>query len=243
MNSQDYWLTIVTVCLNAEQTIRRTLESVERQDLSGVEYIVVDGVSKDSTLQIVARFQAKGVVTCVISEEDSGLYDAMNKGIRMSHGQYVLMLNADDELISADALARLRPLLKENCLNYAGVLIDDGKSIRDTGKRVFKSWKMWYRMEIYHPGIVVSRKQYEQTGLYDLTYRIASDTDMVFRLVRAYQLNKLPLGLVRMHAGGLSTTHANKGFVEFEEVSVRYGLPRPLARLIRLVKLMRTKCK
>jgi len=243
MSSEGCWLTIVTVCLNADRTILRTLESVEMQERRGVEYIVVDGGSKDATLFVVNGFLEKGVVTQVETGSDSGLYDAMNKGIRMARGKYVLLLNADDELASADTLARLRPLLREECLNYAGVLIDDGVNLRDTGLRRFRRWKMWYRMEIYHPGIVVSRLQYEQIGYYDLVYRIASDADMVFRLVHAFPLNKLPLSLVRMHSGGISTTQAHKGFIEFERVCVKNGMPRLIARLIRYIKTIRTKCR
>lgn len=231
---QETWLTIVTVCLDSARTIERTLDSVAKQDLTGVEYIVVDGGSSDGTVDIVRS--RTDMEIRVISEPDKGIYDAMNKGITIASGDYILLLNSDDELLADDMLATLRGKLRPESLNYAGVLLDRRGCIVDTSHRRFAAWKMWYRMEIYHPGLVVHRDQYRSLGLYDLSLRVASDADMIFRLVRAYPLNQIPFPIVRMHSGGISTVAARKGYKEFSEVTSRYGMPRFMAFFLCLIK-------
>lgn len=98
-------VSIVTITYNAEATLERTMESVERQDYGGIEYIVIDGKSKDGTMGIVERH--RGMVNRCVSEPDKGLYDAMNKGLRLSTGDYVWFLNAGDELRSEDTVSRM----------------------------------------------------------------------------------------------------------------------------------------
>ena len=230
----EYWLTIVTVCWNSAPTIGRTLDSVSKQDLSGVQYIVVDGGSTDGTVNMVRERRDLSVE--IISEPDDGIYDAMNKGVGAAKGEYILLLNSDDELVCKDVLTRLRKALVRDCLNYGGVLIDRRARIIDTCKRRFRRWRMWYRMEIYHPAVIVRRDQYADCGLYDTSLRIAADADMIFRLSARYPLNKIEFPIVRMHSGGISTSAAADGYREFSEVTVRYGFPRVLAWAIYRLK-------
>ena len=95
--SQFPLVTIVTVCLNAVRTIEQTIQSVIRQTYKNIEYIIIDGGSNDGTLDIIKKYEQH--ITKYVSEPDEGLYDAMNKGISMAHGEYVLLLNADDSYV------------------------------------------------------------------------------------------------------------------------------------------------
>ena len=105
-------VTIVTVCYNAEHTIKKTLLSVKAQDYPRIEHLIIDGCSTDNTLQIVKEFGFES--TRVISEPDKGIYDAMNKGWRLSQGSIIGFLNADDYYATSDVVSHLVSSFAEN---------------------------------------------------------------------------------------------------------------------------------
>ena len=105
-------ISIITVCYNSAKTIEKTFDSVASQTYKDIEYIVVDGGSKDETLNIIERYQS--TITKYISEKDNGLYDAMNKGIKMATGDYIGIINSDDTLYSSDVIERVVDFLKQN---------------------------------------------------------------------------------------------------------------------------------
>ena len=98
-------LSVVTVCWNAERTIGRCLESVMIQNFESYEHLIIDGLSNDSTLEIISRYSSDNLR--IISQADKGIYDAMNKGIKLAKGEYILFLNADDEFYSEDVLTNI----------------------------------------------------------------------------------------------------------------------------------------
>ena len=104
-------VSVVTVCYNADKTISNTIKSVLEQNFSDYEYIIVDGASKDNTLNIVEGFRSgfedKGISFKVVSEKDNGIYDAMNKGAKLCSGEWILFLNADDSFADPDVLKDL----------------------------------------------------------------------------------------------------------------------------------------
>jgi glycosyltransferase involved in cell wall biosynthesis len=119
-------ITIITVCFNAVEVIERTLVSVIRQNFTDAEYIVIDGNSKDGTVDIIKKYQYK--LAWFLTEPDTGIYQAMNKGIRLAKGDYCLFLNAGDTLINKDVLSDIAPLLTgESVITGNMIAIQDGR--------------------------------------------------------------------------------------------------------------------
>jgi len=179
-------VSIVTVCLNAEEHIGQAVESVLAQTYQPIEYVVVDGGSSDATLEIVRGYEPRfeGQMRWV-SEPDEGLYDAMNKGVGMARGELVGILNADD-YYEPDAVMRAVATWQAN--PEAGVVYGDLRTIAadgvahriDTPSPVTLAM-MRRRMTPYHPAMFVTAATYRQLGGYDTRYPLAADYDLVLR--------------------------------------------------------------
>ena len=102
MNGNSPLVSIITVCYNAEKTIEKTLVSVTSQDYPNIEYIIIDGLSSDNTLDVVGKFKSSIALMC--SEKDQGIFDAMNKGMQKATGEYLWFIHADDQIFANDAL-------------------------------------------------------------------------------------------------------------------------------------------
>jgi len=220
---------IVTSVLNGAKTIQTALESVRRQVLpSGVEleHIVVDGASADGTVDLLraheAGLGASGGRYAFrwVSEKDGGLYDAINKGIRMATGEVVGICNADDVLAESDTVAKLAAaFLADSKLDgvYADVrFVRGGATVDDlqhapvtrycTG-RFFRNWMFRFATFPAHPSTFVRRACFERFGYYSLDYRIGSDFEMMLRLFWKHGIRAryLPICTHVMRMGGLST--------------------------------------
>lgn len=203
-------ISIITVAYNSGGTIRQTIESVLSQRYPHIEYIVVDGGSKDDTMSIVREYDGK--IDTVVTERDRGIYDAMNKGIGLATGDFVGFLNsddfyADDDVIS-DLAARLAELGTDSI--FADLTIVDRK---DTSKIVrlyqtagFRPWHFRFGWMPPHPTFFVRRAIYQSTGPYSLDYRVAADFEMLARLlvVRKISFTHLARSIVVMRDGGAS---------------------------------------
>lgn len=204
-------ITVITVCFNAAQTIGDALRSVASQSWPDVEHIVIDGASRDNTLQVIEANSAR--VARVISEPDKGIYDAMNKGIRLATGDVVGFLNADDVYSSPDTLRTIAEALQAapDCDAAYGDLVYVDK-LRP--EQVFRYWKSepfdprslrrgWMPP---HPTLYVRRSVLEAVGSFDTTLRIAADYEFMVRLFkrpgRSYAY--VPRILVSMRTGGAS---------------------------------------
>lgn len=217
-------ISVITVCYNSARTLRRTLESVAGQNYPDIEYIVVDGGSTDGTLAIVGEY--RHVVDKVVSEPDAGIYDAMNKGVRMATGDWIHILNSDDYYAAPDVLAAAVPLLDPERTNYFKMWreFDDGR--RELQDWDYSRWRLFVSAFLPHPGLIVSRRQYETVGLYDTRYRIAADHDMILRLTARWPGAKHDLVLTVMQQGGVSGARPDESLREFRAVTERHGLPR-----------------
>ena len=169
-------LSIITVCYNAEKTIQATIDSVYQQKTSDVEYIIIDGLSSDSTCSFVKNNSA--IVDRFLSEQDDGLYDAMNKGAGLSSGKYLMFLNADD-------------FLKENAIKYIleeikskNVDIIYGKvelmnvqkgSLTNYLDINYNEFKSFLFLTPPHPGYVLKSSIFKKIGGFDTKYTLASD--------------------------------------------------------------------
>lgn len=226
-------ISVVTVAYNAEATIRRTVESVLSQSYSNIDYLVVDGGSTDGTLDILESYRSR---LRYFSEPDYGIYDAMNKGVARAVGSWIHLLNADDWYVDSNALARAVPHLDETRTTYFDMLrvFPDGRTLLQ-GRSV-KRWMLYISAFLPHPALIVSRKQYEEIGIFDTTLRIAADHDLILRLTRRYPINHVPSLLTCMMQGGVSGRNLDLSASEFSQVVSRHGLPQPVLLMLAAIR-------
>lgn len=206
-------ITIVTVCYNSEVTIEETIQSVALQTYPNIEYIIVDGGSKDTTLSIIKKYDL--VISKWVSEPDKGLYDAMNKAISMATGDVIGLINSDDLFCDHNALQKVIDVFKKNKnldSVYADLFYvsqhDTNKIVRRwvTGKQ--RSFK--YGWHPAHPTFYIKKSVYDQYGLFDLSFKLAADFEIMLRFLDKHKINTtyLPAPLVKMRLGG----ETNKSF-------------------------------
>jgi len=205
-------ISIITVCFNSEQTIRDTIESVLSQNHQDIEYIIIDGASTDSTVLIINEYKDR--VATVVSQPDSGLYDAMNKGIKLATGDFVGILNSDDMFTNKSVIYDLAHFLKTNPnLDGAyGDLVYVRRDDVDYVTRTYSSEKYFDRyirfgMMFPHPTFYIRRSLFDSLGFYKLEYRVASDFELMTRFIKSgVKLGRHPELMVKMRQGGLSTS-------------------------------------
>ena len=205
-------ISVITVCYNSALTIKDTLESVALQRYKDFEHLIIDGGSKDGTLEIIRIW--KGHPVRLISESDDGIYDAMNKGVRLATGDVVAFLNADDFYKDANVLGRVAKVMQAERLD---ALYGDVEFFRpgqqDTVARRYNSGRFtagrlgWGWMPA-HPALFVRRALFERYGVFRTDYRIAGDFEFIARVFKHPELRHrhLPESLVRMQLGGVSTS-------------------------------------
>jgi len=216
-------ISIITVCFNSEMTIRNTIESVLNQTHGDVEYIIVDGASKDKTVEIAngyrQAFADKNYRYRIVSEKDNGIYDAMNKGIRMATGDIVGIINSDD-WYELDALETVAKTYSETPFDmfYADIRIlrqNGGSFIKHSRHDRFPSSRHWN-----HPTTFITKKTYDECGLYACK-GIYDDYDLILRIRRAGKkiviVNKV---LANFRTGGASNKKNLKDFIT--RVKARY---------------------
>lgn len=176
-------VSIITVCRNSEATIRDTIESVLNQTYPNIEYIIVDGKSTDATLDIVKEYESlfQGRMR-YISEKDNGIYNAMNKGIRMSKGQLIGIINSDD-FYELDAVeTAVKSTDSGGCQVIYGYMQILEK---DTKKRIAReNHKNLSNEMIPHPTCFITRKTYQQYGMFLEWFKVAADYELMLRLYR-----------------------------------------------------------
>ncbi|MDD1529837.1 glycosyltransferase [Bradyrhizobium sp. WBOS7] len=227
------FLSIVTATFNSAATVRTTLESVRRQSFRSFEHIVVDGGSTDGTIDILREY---GGSVRWISEPDRGIYDAMNKGIAMSRGRWIHLLNSDDHYAADDVLARIVPRLRGDAINYCDIIRSNPDGSRISQRFSFRRWPLYFSAFLPHPALIVSAAQYKELGLYDANFRVAADHDMILRLVRRYPANHIPLEMTVMCQTGISATNLGISMREFGEVLHKHEVPRALIGMIMAVR-------
>lgn len=176
-------ITLVTVTFNAASTIERTLQSVAQQTYRDYEHLIIDGASKDNTVEIARKYN-----TTIVSEPDKGLYDAMNKGLRLAKGDYVCFLNAGDKLHSADTLAKVAAMAERT---KVGVVYGDTDIVDDEGVKIRRrrltppkhlTWKSFREgMLVCHQSFYINR---DIAQPYDLSYRFSADFDWCIRCMK-----------------------------------------------------------
>ena len=237
-------VSIITASFNSIATIRDTIESVLVQDYPDIEYIIVDGASKDGTVDIVREYGDR--IDIVISESDKGIYDAMNKGIRAATGDVVGLLNSDDFYADDSAVRQLIECMEDAGSDtvYADLAIvearDTGRVVRYYDSSAFHPKRLCYGWMPAHPTFMVKRKLYETYGGFSLDYHIAADFEMVARLLHTAGASYayLPVVVIKMRAGGVSTSGLKSSWILNKEIvracranGLNTSLPRVLLKI------------
>ncbi len=201
-------ISLITVVYNAEHTIKRCIESVLAQNYSNIEYIVIDGGSTDGTLQIIDQYKSQ--ISLFLSEPDEGIYDAMNKGIKLSSGKFVGTLNSDDFFAYNDVIGDVAQAFEKHEADIVYGNLDylnpDGSVKRKwrAGKYV-KGHFNWGWMPP-HPTFYCKKELFEKFGAFNLQYGTAADYELMSRFIHlnklsVYYLNKT---MIKMSVGGIS---------------------------------------
>ena len=208
-------ISIITVVYNGEAVLERTIQSIARQTYPSIEYIVVDGKSQDGTVSLIQKYSS--VVTKWISEPDTGLYDAMNKGLDLVNGDFVCFMNAGDLFYADDTLHKIfQNYSGEDVLYGAAIKVDEAETtIQKWHKKLpshLKLSDMKQGMVVCHQALVV---RHSMAPKYDLRYRISGDIDWTIRLL---QLKPVVKNTGEIHckflAGGLSQQNSWKAWAE-----------------------------
>lgn len=209
-------ISIITVVRNDAQGLELTLANLVSLDYPNLELIVVDGASNDDTPNVAHKYY--GSIAQYLSEPDTGIYDAMNKGLRLATGDYVWFVNAGDRVASTDGLERLMTTDGELSDIYYGeaVVVDtEGRRLGLRRKKLPKklTWRSLRRgMVVCHQAFIVRR---QIAPLYDLKYRYAADIEWQIQCLKGAQSTQFTGGeLCQFASGGTSTTHRRESLVE-----------------------------
>jgi len=201
-------ISIVTASYCSEATIVDTIRSVNRQTYRNIEHIIVDGASKDKTIELV---RAEGQrIACVVSESDKGIYDAYNKGLSLITGDVVGFLNSDDFYCSDSVIEKVMTVFEDESVEacYADLVYVD----RDDTAKIIRHWKSKpYKTGLFgkafvpaHPTLFLRRSVYDKVGRFDLSYRLAADYEFMLRIFHRFDVKSvyIPEIFVKMRAGG-----------------------------------------
>lgn len=207
-------ISIITVTFNSEKTINDTIQSVLMQSYSNIKYIIIDGKSNDSTLGIVKEYIPlfSGRLK-YISEKDSGIYDAMNKGIKLASGDIIGIINSDDFYKSNNVIASVANAFNDNSIEVVFGNIqfvnpnNKTRIVRKYSGKGFRPWMFRWGIMPPHPSFFTRKSCYEKYGMYNSTFNISGDYDLMVRflLVKKLKYKYMDLDMVIMRLGGAST--------------------------------------
>lgn len=218
---------LVTVAYNSSHTIVDTIKSILNQTYQNIEYIIVDGKSSDNTLEIIKSYEPmfKGRMKW-ISEPDKGLYDAMNKGIRMATGEIVGIINSDDFYHRNDVIEKIAKAFEDKTIQatYADVRFvhpsNLDKTVRYYSSRNFTPKRFRFGFMPPHPSFFTYKSNFDKYGYYKTDYKIAADYELLIRFLykNKLQYKYLPLDIMKMRTGGASTASIKSNFVLNKEI-------------------------
>lgn len=217
-------VSIVSVVYNDARGLARTIASVAAQTFKDFEYIVIDGRSTDGTVDVIREHAAK--IDQWVSEPDEGISDAFNKGIARARGHWLYFLNAGDVLSGGDALAQVAPVLANEqhaqiVYGKIEVVEAEGAGLYEQG-RPFNANRFRQEMSLPHQGLFMKRTFFDKHGLFDTSYRLAMDYEL---LLRAWPFEPVyvPVVLAKMTAGGVSQQRVWRVYGEFKRAKLQHG--------------------
>jgi glycosyltransferase involved in cell wall biosynthesis len=214
-------VTVITICLNAEKYLEQTILSVINQDYSNTEYIIIDGKSKDRTIEIIKKYEGK--IKIWVSETDSGIYDAMNKGIKFSTGDWINVMNAGDTFVSSQTVSLVMSSVNKNTDLITGdrYSVFENSILKRYEKAGLRNLKK-YGMPSGHQSMFI-RSKIMRKYLYSTSYRYASDHDLLIRL----SLDKVKFQILRKPIscylrGGISDKMKFNVYIEILFIFTKY---------------------
>jgi glycosyltransferase involved in cell wall biosynthesis len=221
-------ISIITICYNEVKNIEKTCQSVFNQTEKDFEWIVIDGKSTDGTMDILKKYTSK--ITYFVSEKDKGIYNAMNKGIKRSRGDYLLFLNAGDFFKDKYVLKKVKEFIindkRSNEIYYGDIEYSNGEKVDFSKSKLNK--KFFISKTISHQGTFIKNRLFERYGLYNENYKIVSDFEF---WIKTIVLNKaktkhLPLTVSILEIQGISSNYkfVKEQIRERNEVLIRYNL-------------------
>lgn len=202
-------ISIITVVYNNEKTIKDAIESVLGQTYENIEYVIIDGKSKDNTVSIIREYESK--LGFFVSEKDNGLYDAMNKGIQSATGDVIGILNSDDLYQDLDVIVDVMEQFNNDSkldLLYGNLVYVKSDNVN----KIVRNWKCKPYYDRFfengnvppHPALFVKRSVYDKVGLFNLDYKLAADYELMLRMLRKYdfKIKYIDRLIVKMRLGG-----------------------------------------
>jgi glycosyltransferase involved in cell wall biosynthesis len=238
------FVSIITVCYNRKNTVAKSIESVLGQDYPNIEYIIIDGNSSDGTKDIIESYSDK--ISKYISEPDNGMYDAINKGLNLATGDLVGLMHSDDVFYDSDVVSKIVSKFENQSETEGvygnGIYVTNDAAAKLVRNRIggaydFDNLKSgWLPL---HPTVYLRKSLIEKYGVYDLNFKIASDTEFLLRYLYKHKikLSYLDDYIVKMRMGGLSTSSSRAIEVLFEDYRIYKYHRLPALRAVFLKKL------
>jgi putative colanic acid biosynthesis glycosyltransferase len=226
---ENMLISIITVCYKAKKELEITINSILKQDYTNIEFVIVDGNSQDGTLQMIDKYKLKlkkkGIQVLASSEPDEGIYDAMNKGVQRTSGEWCIFMNAGDAFYQNDALRRL----SQYCANDFDIIYGDAAhcyrekiniyKAKDSSELTFKKG-----MEFCHQSTLIKTSLLRKRG-YDITYKIASDYDFfVYGFRNSAKFCHVNCIVSIFQKDGISSTNGGLVKLENNQVQFKYNL-------------------
>lgn len=241
-------ISIITATYNAGQELIKTIESIKNQTFKNFEFIVIDGGSTDGTIKIIEDYYPE-VIKYYVSERDSGIFDAWNKGLSVAQGQWVAFLGAGDEYYS-DALAQYSNSIQDGFseMEYISSKVE---IVDSEGKLLFVRGSKWEWnkfkkfMNTAHVGSLHSKKLFEKYGVYDTSYKIAGDYELLMRALENLNAGFVNETTAKMLYGGTSMTSISfKNYDEDFRIKTEVGKQNVLrSRIENFLSFLRAKIK
>lgn len=234
MNKELYYpkISIITITYNSERTVEETIKSVVSQNYPNLEYLIIDGGSKDKTLDIVEKYRDK--ISFVISEPDKGISDAFNKGIKYATGEIIGIINSDDLLLSG-ALETIAESYDSKVDVYRGNLIiwnDETDEKVLVVSSVKFSLRTFRDRKVCHPSTFITKRAYNQYGVYKVDFRYSMDEDLLARLYEGgASFKHVNKSLAMFRLGGVTNDSYKKKLNELERLYVENGCSKAYAKL------------
>lgn len=226
-------ISIITVCYNRKSTIEKAIKSVLEQNYIDIEYIIIDGNSTDGTKESIEIYREN--ISQFISEPDKGMYDAINKGIQLATGDVIGLMHSDDEFYDKNVIDRIVSRFNSDSTIEGvygdGVYVSNDQEerlIRDRVGGLFSIKKIKKGWLPLHPTVYLKKSIIDKNGLYNLDFKIASDTEFLLRYLYKYEIKMSYINsyIVKMRMGGMSTNlnYAIKVLFEDYKIYKFYGL-------------------
>lgn len=216
---------IITVVKNNKKKISRTINSVLSQNNKNYEYLIIDGQSTDGTSEVIKKIKKNKYVKLKhVIKKDKNLYEALNRGVKISKGQFIIILHSGDIFYNNNILDFVEHNIKNYDLCFGNIIIKKNKEITRLWNYKVKKFNKFNAFKVAHTSLVVKTNLIKKIKLYDEKYDISSDTDFILRLsiIKNLKYKYLNKYLIVMESGGLSSSYNNFFKKMMEDLKIYY---------------------